>query len=192
MSPAAPVAPAAPEPAPARDGDSSGRVLRQALLVLAVTLVVGAFAGVVWEWVWTPPVGVVAHHHWVQDEVGLRGDFSGTGLYVVVAAGAGLLAGLVAAVLARGHEVVTLAALFVGSLLAGWLMYRVGVALGPPDPDVLARSTPSLTRLPGVLTVSGASPFLCLPAGALVGLMVVFLGPARSSRESRPAGRSER
>ena len=188
VSSAAPVVPAAPEPAPARSRDSLGLVLRQALLVLAVPLLVGAVAGVVWEWVWTPPLGVVSHHHWVQDEVGLRGDFSGTGLYVVVAAGAGLLAGLVAALLSRRHEVVSLAALFVGSLLAGWLMYRVGLALGPADPAVLARSAPALTRLPGVLTVSGASPFLCLPAGALVSLTIVFVGPRRTSRESRPAG----
>jgi hypothetical protein len=192
VSPAAPVAPTTPGPAPARGLDSPGHVLRQALLALAVPLVVGAVAGVVWEWVWSPPLGVVAHHHWVQDEVGLRGDFAGTGLYVVVAAGAGLLAGLVAALLARGHEIVSLAALFVGSLLAGWLMYRVGVALGPADPGVLARSAPYLTRLPGELTVSGTSPFLALPAGALVGLTVVFLGPSRTSRESRPAGGSGR
>lgn len=178
--------------APASGRGQRGHVLRRALLVLAVPLLVGAVAGVVWEWVWTPPLGVVSHHHWVQDEVGLRADFSGTGLYVLVAAGAGLLAGLAAALVSRGREIVGLAALVVGSLLGGWLMYRVGVALGPPDPDALARSASASTRLPGVLTVSGVSPFLALPAAALVGLTVVFLSPSRSSRESRPVGGSGR
>ena len=184
MTPAPP-APAPAEPAPSSGHGQRAHVLRRALLVLAVPLVLGAVSGVLWEWLWTPPPGVVSHHHWVQDEVGLRGDFSGTGLYVLVAAGAGLLAGLVAALVSRGHEVIGLAALFVGSLLGGWLMYRVGVALGPPDPEAVARSVPALTRLPGSLTVSGTSPFLALPAAALVGLTVVFLGPSKSSRESR-------
>lgn len=167
------------------------RVLGQAALVVVVLLVVGAVGGLVWQWLWNAPRGVVVDHRWVQDEVGLRGDFAGTGTYVAVAAAAGLLAGLVVAVASRRHEVVTLAALVVGSLLAGWVMYRVGVALAPTDPDTLARTARAGTRLPGTLRVSGASPFAALPSGALVGLIVVFVGLAgRRERhaEVAPAG----
>ena len=73
----------------------------------------------------------------------------------------------------------------VGSVLAGWVMYRVGVALAPPDPGPLARTARAGTRLPGTLKVSGASPFLALPAGALIGLIIVFVGLARH-RERHP------
>ena len=71
----------------------------------------GRWPGLVWEWLWTPPRGVVVHHRWVQDEVGLRGDFSGTGTYVVVAAVAGSARRRSASRCpARRHELVTLVA----------------------------------------------------------------------------------
>lgn len=160
------------------------RALGQAAVVVVVLLVVGAVGDLVWQWLWDAPRGVVVGHRWVQDEVGLRGDFAGTGTYVAVAVTAGVLSGLGVALASRRHEMVTLAALVVGSLLAGWVMYRVGVALAPADPQALARTARAGTRLPGTLRVSGASPFLALPAGALVGLVVVFVGLA--GRRERP------
>jgi hypothetical protein len=160
------------------------RAWRQAVLVLVLLLVVGAVSGLVWQWLWDAPRGVVVGHRWVQDEVGLRGDFAGTGTYVAVAVVAGVLAGLGVALASRCCEAVTLAALVVGSLLAAWVMYRVGVALAPADPDTLARTARAGTRLPGTLRVSGLSPFFALPAGALVGLIVVFVGLA--GRRDRP------
>jgi uncharacterized membrane protein YeaQ/YmgE (transglycosylase-associated protein family) len=158
---------------------SRPRALGQAVVVVLLVVLVGALAGLVWQWLWDPPRGVVMNHRWVQDEVGLRGDFAGTGTYVAVATVAGLLAGLGVALSSRRHELVTLVALVVGSLLAGWVMYRVGVALAPPSPDLLARTAREGARLPGTLRVSGASPFLALPAGSLLGLIVVFVGLSR-------------
>ena len=61
----------------------------QALVVLVAAAALGALAGVVWEWVWTPPSGVAFQGKFVLDENGLPGEFSGTGWYVVVAAAAG-------------------------------------------------------------------------------------------------------
>lgn len=151
-------------------------VLRQAVLALVLLAVVGAVAGLVWEWLWTPPTGIVVDHRWLQDERGLRGDFSGTGTYVAVAAVAGLLAGAAVALLFDRSELVTLAVVVVGSLLAGWLMYRVGLAVGPPDPHPLAAAAKNESHLPGQLIVSGRSPFVAFPSGALVGLVAVFFG----------------
>jgi uncharacterized membrane protein YeaQ/YmgE (transglycosylase-associated protein family) len=164
---------------------SRPRALGQAVVVVVLLVVAGAVAGLVWQWLWDAPRGVVVDRRWVQDEVGLRGDFAGTGTYVAVATVAGLLAGLVVALSSRRDEVVTLVAVVVGSLLAGWVMYRVGVALAPPDPGPLARTARAGTRLPGTLRVSGASSFLALPAGALLGLIIVFVGLARH-RERHP------
>lgn len=162
------------------------RLLARALLVVAVLAAAGALAGVVWEWWWTPPSGVVVHHQWLQDETGLRGDFSGTGTYVVVAAVTGaLVAGVLAAVL-DGAELLTLVAVLAGAALGGWLMHVVGVALGPTDPHHLAATAADGTRLPGNLVVSGDSVRRALPGGALAGLVVVWLG--LSSKRARNSG----
>ena len=148
------------------------RALRQVLLVLVVFAVAGALAGVVWEWLWTPPTGVALDEQFLLDGDGLRGEFSGTGLYVVVAAVAGLLLGVLVAVLSDRDELVTLVVVAVGSVLAGWLMLRTGVALGPPDPAPLAQGG---RRLRPPWSTSSRSP-----------------GAARSSRSRRRPARADR
>jgi hypothetical protein len=159
-------------------------LVRQVVVILLVFAAAGALAGVVWEWLWKPPTGVVLDHRWLQDEAGLRGDFAGTGSYVLVAAVTGLLVAAALALVFDRAELVTLVTVLVGAYLAGWLMYHVGLALGPVDPQDLARTAPDNTHLPGKLIVSGASPERAFPAGALVGLVIVFFGLSR--RRQRP------
>jgi hypothetical protein len=158
---------------------SWGPALRTFVVSVVLLAVAGAAAGVVWVWLWTPPSGVVVDHRWVQDETGLRGDFSATGSYVAVAAVTGLLAAVLLAVLFDRAEVVTLIAVLAGSVLAGWVMYRVGLALSPADPRALADSAKDGTRLPGRLAVDGDSPFRAFPGGAMLGLVIVYLGLSR-------------
>lgn len=162
--------------APGERWPSLRPVLIQAVLALVLLAVAGVLAGLLWEWLWTPPSGVVVDHQWLQDERGLRGDFSGTGMYVAVAAVVGLLGGVAVATFFDRAELVTLGVVLGGSLLAGWLMYHAGLAVGPPDPHPLAESAKNGSHLPGELVVSGWSPFVAFPSGALVGLTVVFLG----------------
>ena len=153
--------------------------LRQVLLVLGLFAVGGALAGVLWEWIWSPPVGVVLEGKFLLDGDGLRADFSGTGLYVTIATITGVLLGALVAAVTERREVLVLVAVAAGSVLAGWLMLRVGLALDPPDPRPLAVGLEDFTELPDELHVEGRSPLLCFPAGALVGLIVVFVGLAR-------------
>jgi hypothetical protein len=153
--------------------------------VLALFAVGGALAGVVWEWLWTPQDGVVVDGEWLLDTEALRGDFSGTALYVLVAAATGLLLGVLAALLSERHEVATLVAVVAGSALAAWLMWQVGQALDPPDPAQVARTAEDGSRVPGELEVVGRSPFTALPAGALLGLIVVFIGLTRRPGRGR-------
>jgi hypothetical protein len=158
----------------------------QAGIVVAVCAVAGALAGVVWEWLWTPPVGVVIRHEWLVGLSGLRSEFSATGLYVVVASVAGLLVGALCGLFLDRAELVTLAAVLVGAVLAGWIMAQVGHALGPPDPRQLAETASNGTRLPSDLRIVGKiwpprsirdpSPYVAFPAGATLGLAVVLLG----------------
>ena len=97
---------------------------------------VGALAGLVWESWWTPPSGVVRGHAWTVDFYESRGLFSGTALYVVVGLLGGILVGVTSAYFVDRVELVTLAAVAAGSVLAAWLMLQVGTALAPPDPAV--------------------------------------------------------
>jgi hypothetical protein len=148
----------------------------QAVIIVALFAAVGVVAGVVWEWLWTPSVGVVVDHEWLLGLGGLRAEFSATGVYVVVASVAGLLVGALCGVFLDRAELVTLGAVLVGAALAGWVMVQVGQALGPPDPRVLAETAREGTRLPSDLRIVGKSPYVAFPAGATLGLTVVLLG----------------
>ncbi len=166
-----------------RDRASLRPALVQLVLAVAVLAVIGAVAGVVWEWVWSAPKGVVMDHTWVAtDEASLRAQFSGTGWYVVVASAAGLLGGAVVALFVDRFPLVTLLGVVLGSVLAAWLMYRVGVWLGPGDPQTLAHAAKDGTHLPGQLQVDHKSAWTALPAGALVALAMVFLGLSAAHR----------
>jgi hypothetical protein len=164
----------------------TGPVAARVLAAFVALPLAGVVAGVLWEWVWTPPQGVVLRRRWVQDPAGLAADFSATGWYVVIAfvAGAGVAAAL--AWLLPGHELATMLAVAVAGMVAGWLMYHVGHALGPADPVVLARTAERGTVLPDNLTLGGLdqaprflrldpSAVLAFPAGALLGLAATAL-----------------
>jgi hypothetical protein len=168
-------------------------------LVLAVVLLaaIGALAAVVWNWVWTPSVGVVSDHQWLaENEASLRGQFSSTGWYVVVASVAGLLGGVLVSFFLDRVPLLTLLAVVVGSAVATWVMLQVGAALGPADPHHLALTAKEGTHLPGQLQVSPASPqdvpgwlaftrhspLIAFPTGALVGLTLVFFGLSARAR----------
>lgn len=152
--------------------------------VVASYAVVGAVAGWLWHQIWNPSTGVVSQHVWYPDSAGLRGDFSGTGLYVIVALGAGLGLGLAFAFVGSRRAVLTLVAVALSSALAAWLMLRVGESLSPPDPDVLARTADDGKKLSSALRATGLSPLLSLPLGSLVALALVYLVLPGSSRES--------
>ena len=144
------------------DEDATQELRRSILLAIAVVLtyvVVGALAGVIWEWLWSPPTQVVQQHQLYYTDYGsLRRVFTGTGLYALVAAVASALVALAAALLTRRHELLTLGAVIVGSLAAAYTMHAVGVALGPPDPAKLAAVAADGTHVSGQLEVNGKTP----------------------------------
>lgn len=145
--------------------------LAAAALVLAALAGVG---GVLWERLWTPPLGIVYQGQWFLEPAGPDHSFTATGWYVVV----GLVVGVVPAAAlgwwCRGHEWWLLGGLVVGCLLGGWLMYVVGHALGPSDPSVTARTAEDFTTLPAELTVARTG-YLAIPVGAMLGLGLVTL-----------------
>ena len=61
----------------------------QALVVVALFAGAGAAAGRLWFSLWDEPSGVVSGGQWYTDEAGLRDDFQGVALYVVISAALG-------------------------------------------------------------------------------------------------------
>lgn len=167
-----------------RTSRTTSSTVVQAGVIVVVFALVGALAGVVWEWLWTAPVAVAAQHAVQPTFDTVRAEFSGTAWYVVVASIAGLLTSIALAMFFDRHEIVTLVAVVVGSLVAAWVMARVGGALGPPDPATVAADAKDGTEIALNLTVHGKTPFLALPAGALLGLVVVFFGAGRMPRNA--------
>lgn len=163
-------------------GGPPRRLLLRLVLVLAAFLAVGAVAGVVWERLWSPPTGLVVDNAWYLDADGVQEDFSGTGLYVLVALATGALLGLATALTTRGHELATLAVVAAGSVAAAWLMLLTGTALGPPDPRPLADGREDYTEIPSDLRVVGLAPYVVMPAGALTTVAVCFIGLNGSRR----------
>jgi hypothetical protein len=146
----------------------------QGLLIVVVFAGVGALCGWLWFHLWDAPKGVVSAGQWYTGEAGLRADFAGVAWYVSLSVLAGLVLGALAAWLLHRSELVTLAAVLIGSVLAAYLMLRVGTHLSPPDPHVLAKTTADGTELEGALRVRGWPPRGAFTFGALVGLAVVY------------------
>lgn len=180
------------EPQPPRRGLPTALVvLLQGVATIAAFAGAGALAGLLWFHLWTPPVGTVQSGQWFTDETGLRADFSGTGLYVVIAAGTGLVVGALVAVLLDRSEVVALVCLVGGTVLAGWLMWKVGLHDSPPDPMSLAATAADGTKLPGHLYLHGKVPFVGFPLGGLVAFAGVLLAVPKRGRSQAHKGQPQ-
>lgn len=166
------------------------RLLVENLAVLVAFAAAGAGGGWLWSTLWDPPRGAVQDHQWLYlDLPTISRVFSGTALYVAVGLGAGVVLGVLAALVCRVSELATLAVVLVGSVLAGLLAYHVGLVRSPANPRLLALVLPEGTELPGTLQVTGHTPFVAWPLGALLGLGVTYLLTAGGSAGAAQARR---
>lgn len=170
-------------------------------MVVGVLVAAGAAAGVLWEWAWTPSPGVVFRGDWYADPAASGDTFDATGFYVVLGSIAALVVTALLVWLLPGQELTTLFAVCVGAMLAGWVMYAVGHALGPDDPQVLAQGAERGTRLPSDLRLGGltddprpfrfdTSAMAAWPLGAVLGFAAAALTTRGRGRgmKTPPAG----
>ncbi|GAA1961232.1 hypothetical protein GCM10009798_21250 [Nocardioides panacihumi] len=145
--------------------------------IFVVLAVVGVLCGLLWRSRLDIPHGVVVSHQWFPDpwDGGERASFAATGWYVVVALGAGVVLGVLAASLSRAQELVTLAAVLVGSVVGTWLMLRVGLHGAPPDPQLAAAHAADGTRLSGTISRPGAAALVTWPLAAVAVVGGIFL-----------------
>lgn len=151
--------------------------------VVAGSIALGLLGGWLW-WTWWSPAtpGEIYDHPengptWYPNpwDPGMTDAFGGTAQYVVVAAGLGLVLGIVAGLLAGRRAVAVLGAVLVGSAVAAVLMAWFGMSFSPPDPQTLATAANVGKKVPGSLEVTGWTPYLAWPVGALLGYLIVML-----------------
>ncbi|WP_416952994.1 hypothetical protein ACNKF0_13875 [Nocardioides sp. T5] len=173
---------------------SPRRLLLRVLAILAGFVAAGAAGGVLWERLWDAPTGLAFEGRWYLEPAGPDFAFEAIALFVVIAFPIGLLLAVLAGRW-RGHETVTVVTVLVAAGVAAAVMYAVGSALGPPDPQALAAGRPDYTPLPGDLGLTApdqgrvpwhSTALVALPAGAMAGLVGSYLlgnrGFARRSR----------
>ena len=170
-------------------------VLARLAVVVAVFLVAGAAAGVLWEWLWHAPVGLSYHGEWFLEPAGPDFSFDGVALFVLIAFPLGLVLAVLAGI-RHDHEVATVLTVLVAAGLAGVVMYAVGSSLGPSDPQALAAGKPDYTPISADLGLTApdrdrvpyhSTALVALPAGAMAGLVGMDLWGSRRLAE-RPRG----
>lgn len=156
--------------------------LLQAVGVVVVFVAVGAALGWVWERWWEPSTGTVFRKQWFPvdgegryDLDALRNEFAGTAQYVVLALGAGVVLGALSSLLMAGRELLALLTVVVASVLAAVVMWQVGAALGPPDPQELARTAGRGASLPSDLSLDSLGALLAWPLAAAFGTGSMYL-----------------
>lgn len=169
---------------------AGGGLLRDIVPVVLASALAGVVGGVLWRWLWTPLRGTVLDGTWYPATN--ASEFSATGIFVLLGLGLGVLLGAVSALLTDRRELLALGLVLVGSVLAAATMIAVGRLGMPADPNDLARTAADGTRLPGTLRITGWTPVVAWPAGALLGLFVVFVGlspkPVDQQSPVDPAG----
>ena len=152
--------------------------------VLGTYTVLGLVGAVLWWLLVDPALFTKAGNGGLaMGEAQLGKRFAVDGWFVVIAAVLGLLSGSVLTWWRSRDNLATTVLLVVGSGVATALMVVLGRALGPADPQSLARAASVGARLPMQLEVHATVAYLVWPIAVLVGALFVLWSPP-----TEPAG----
>lgn len=174
--------PEAPEATGPRPSPLRHPLVADVLIVLAWFVVAAVVGALVW-WQVTP----LAAYTRTATDAGMGEDqlgrqVSADGWFFAIALLGGLVSGVALLALRRRDPVVTVVLVTLGGLLAAWLMLRVGLWLGPADPEGVLKDVAVGGKVPLQLETHTTGVFLAWPIGALLGATVVLWG----SDESHP------
>jgi hypothetical protein len=162
-----------------RPGGPASRPLQEAVVVVGLLLVLGALGGVLWSQVVTPAEFTKLTKGAAMGEVQLGRQFARDGWYVVIALVAGVLAGVCVLRWRPPAPLLHVGLLLAGCCVAAAVMAWVGHLLGPGDPQPLLSAAKVGAAVPQRLRVDTFVVYLAWPFGALVGALLVLLGPVR-------------
>jgi hypothetical protein len=145
-------------------------------VVLAWFVAIGVLCAVIW-WQVTPLAEFTRTTDNAQmGEEQLGRQVSSDGWYFTVAAVGGLLSGIALLGLRRRDPIAMVVLVTLGSLLAAWLMARVGLWLGPSDPSKALTHVPVGGKVPMQLETHADGVRFVWPVAALVGALGVLWG----------------
>lgn len=181
-----------------QDSPAHSSVLRPLLggVLLLVASAGAAALGGWWWWSWWGPAGKgnIFHtdtgYQWFPQptDPGEAHVTRATYEYVVIAFVLALVIGILVGLVGRHRPILALVVAIACGALGAWVMWQVGTALSPPDPARWADKAHQCTgsahcpSFPGHISVTGWTPYLTWPVGALLGFLVVMLtiaGPRR-------------
>jgi hypothetical protein len=149
------------------------------LVVLGWHLVVGVLGGVAWWLLADLPVYTATASGAHMSEVALSHRFDADGWFVVIAAVAGFVSGVVLTWWrSRDHRLTTVL-LLVGSVVAAASHGVVGGVLGPPDPEPVLAGLAEGETVPVPLVVSADVAYLSWPIAVLAGALMVLWSSTR-------------
>jgi hypothetical protein len=153
------------------------------LVVLGWFLAIGVIGAVVW-WQLTPLAEYTRTASNAQmDEEQLARQVSADGWYLVIAAVGGLVSGVVLLSWRHRDPVATVVLVALGALLAGWLMLRVGLWLGPANPKDVLPGVAVGAKVPMQLKTHASGVVYVWPITALLGAIGVIWGTDSGSAE---------
>jgi hypothetical protein len=158
-------------------------VVRDVGVVLAWFVVLGVLSAVLW-WQLTPLAEYTRTATSAEmGEEQLARQVSADGWYVTIAAVGGLFSGIGLLSLRRRDPVVMVVLVTLGGLLCAWVMLRVGLWLGPADPNSVLRHVAVGGKVPVQLKPKASGVVYVWPITALLGAIGVIWG----SDDRRPA-----
>jgi len=149
--------------------------LKDVAVIVGGMAVLGVVCGALWALVVEPAQLIRFDNGVGQDELQLGRVFDADGWFATIAAAAGLVAGLVFGFWRRRNLLTTVLLAMVGCVVAGLLMWKVGVALGPDDPAAMLQQAPVGTHADAPLHRPEWPIFLAWPISALVGLLIALV-----------------
>jgi hypothetical protein len=151
-------------------------LVRDVLVVLGWFAVAGAIGAVVW-WQLTPLAEFTRGEAGAEMGEGELGrQVAADGWYFVIAAVGGLLSGIALLSLRRRDPLVMVVLVTLGGLVAGWLMLRIGMWLGPPDPEAVLSQVDVGDAVPVQLEPRARGVLFVWPVAALLGAIGVIWG----------------
>jgi len=167
----------------------SADVIRAVAVTFSLYLALGCAAGWLWSLTAEPALYLVTGNNAVMDEVQAGREFGPDVVYSLIAVIAGVASGTLLGRMYAGLGWVLPVATALAAGMSALVAWRLGVALGPPDPLGLLRDAQAGDTLPARLDVHARGLLLLWPIAALIGLIAsIATTPAHPVRHDRLPG----